>query len=60
MSESSRTIIMLCYVIIGLLVLHMLLSMWRHSRHRHHGHGHGCRCRDCRQQYYSENFEEDL
>ena len=46
MAKSSKTIIMLCYVIIGLIVLQLLMAIWKMTR-RHHHH-HGCKCRECR------------
>lgn len=61
MSESSKYIINLNYVIIGMLAAILLMMLFKMFKKERHHHGHGCRCRECRytSALYAENFNDD-
>ena len=46
MSESSKYLITLSHITVGLLVLIVLMLMWQMSRKKRCGYG--CRCPECR------------
>jgi len=61
MSESSKYIINLNYIIIGMLAIILLMLLYKSFNKQRHHHGHGCRCRECKysSMLYAENYETD-